>query len=289
MSRRAWFLFAAISVIWGLPYLFIKIAVVELSPASLAGLRTLVAALVLLPFAARAGALRPALARWRWVLAFAVLEMAIPWVLLGHAEQRITSGFAGLMIATVPIVGTALVWLRGDRRSLTRIRALGLATGVLGVAVLVGLDSLAGHVDALSVGELVIVSTGYALAPMVADRRLADVPTLGVLTLALAAVAVLYAPFTVAGLRHGVPSFSVVAAVLVLALVCTALAFVWFFELIAAAGPVRATVVTFVNPAVAVLLGVIVLSEPLTAGTLLGFPLVLLGSYWATRSSEPVA
>jgi drug/metabolite transporter (DMT)-like permease len=272
------------SVIWGVPYLFVKIAVAEVSPAALAGSRTLIAALILLPLAARSGALRPALRQWRWVLAFGVIEMAIPWVLIGHAEQRVSSGFAGLMIATVPIVGTGLSWLSGDRHALARVRVLGLATGVLGVAALVGLDSLSGQVDALSVVELLLVAIGYAVAPAIADRRLSEVPSMGVIALSLTIVALLYLPFTVAGYGAGLPSGSVVASVLVLAILCTAIAFVLFFELIKVAGPVRATVITFVNPAVAILLGVVVLSEPLTIGTLVGFPLVLLGSYWATRA-----
>ncbi len=292
MSRRAWILFAAMAVIWGIPYLFIKIAVVELSPVTLAGLRTLLGATALLPLALRSDALRPALKAWPWVLAFALLEMAIPWVLLGHAEQRVASGFAGLMLAAVPIVGTLVSWLLGDHHALTRIRVLGLGVGVVGVAALVGLDWVGGTIDALSVVELLLVATGYALGPAIAARKLTGVPSMGVISLSLAIVAVLYLPATYLGLRPGLPSGNVIVAVLVLAFVCTALAFVLFFELIAEAGPVRATVITFLNPAVAVGLGLIVLGEPLTWGTLIGFPLVLLGSFWATRAptarTEPV-
>ncbi len=287
MTRRAWILFVAMSVIWGVPYLFVKIAVDEISPAALVGSRTLIAAAILLPLAARQGALRPALRLWPWVVAFAVIEMAIPWVLIGHAEQRVSSGFAGLMIATVPIAGTVIQWLRGDHHALARVRLLGLATGVVGVAALVGLDSLSGHVDALSVVELLLVAVGYATAPAIADRYLHDVPSMGVIALSLSFVAIAYLPFTVTGYSAGVPSGSVVVSVLVLSILCTAVAFVLFFELIRTAGPVRATVITFVNPAVAILLGVVVLSEPLTVGTLVGFPLVLVGSYWATRASTP--
>ena len=283
MSRRAWVLFAAMAVIWGIPYLFIKIAVVEVSPAALAGMRTLLAALVLLPLAARAGALRPALRAWPYVAAFGVLEMAIPWVLIGHAEIRVSSGFAGLVIAAVPMFGTLLAWILGDRHALARVRILGLTTGFVGVGALIGLDSLGGHVDVLSVLELLAVAALYAIAPAMADRKLRHVPSMGVIAVSLSIVAVLYLPFTISEMTEGIPSPSVVGSILVLALICTALAFVLFFELIATAGPVRATVITFVNPAVAVLLGLVVLSEPLTWGTVVGFPLVLLGSYWATR------
>ncbi|MBI1376149.1 MAG: EamA family transporter [Frankiales bacterium] len=284
MSPRAWALFAAMGVIWGIPYLFIKIAVVELSPVTIAGLRTLLGALVLLPLAARAGALRPALRAWPYVVAFGLMEMAVPWVLLGHAEQRVPSGFAGLMLAAVPIVGTVVAWLLGERHALTPVRLAGLAVGVLGVAGLVGLDLAGGTIDLLSVVELLAVATLYAVAPAMAARRLAHVPSVGVIAGSLGVVAVLYLPWTFLGLAPGLPSTEVVVSVLVLAFVCTALAFVLFFALIAEAGPVRATVITFVNPAVAVVLGIVVLSEPLTVGTLIGFPLVLLGSFWATRA-----
>jgi drug/metabolite transporter (DMT)-like permease len=292
MSRRAWTLFAAMAVIWGIPYLFIKIAVVEMSPVAIAGWRTLLGAAILLPLAARQGALRPALRAWPYVVAFGLMEMAIPWVLLGHAETRVPSGFAGLMLAAVPIVGTVVSWLLGDRHALSRVRLLGLAVGVIGVGALVGLDWVGGTIDALSVAELLVVAVFYAVAPAMAVRKLAHVPSMGIVSLSLAVVALLYLPVTLVSVHAGPPSPNVVASVLVLALVCTALAFVLFFGLIAEAGPVRATVITFVNPAVAVGLGVLVLSEPLTVGTIVGFPLVLLGSYWATRgparATEPV-
>ncbi|HET7900473.1 MAG TPA: DMT family transporter [Candidatus Nanopelagicales bacterium] len=286
MTRRGWILFAAMGVIWGIPYLFIKIAVEEISPATVVGLRTVLGALVLVPLAMRSGAIRPALRAWPFVLAFGVIEMGIPWLLLGHAETRVASGFAGLMLVTVPIIGTVLSFLLGDRHALAGVRLLGLGAGVLGVGLLVGLDSLSGHVDALSVIELLLVALCYAVGPVIASRKLAHVPSMGVIALSLAIVAVLYLPVTATGLSGGLPSTSVIVSVLVLALVCTALAFVLFFELIAEAGPVRATVITFVNPAVAVLLGLVVLSEPLTWGMVLGFPLVLLGSYWATRATR---
>ena len=283
MTRAAWLLFAAMSVIWGIPYLFIKIAVGELSPAAVAGSRTLLAALVLIPLAARQGVLRPAARAWRWVAAFGLLEMAGPWLLLGHAETRVSSGFAGLMIATVPVVGVLVARLRGDPHAFARVRLLGLGVGVLGVVCLVGLDSLAGHLDALSILELLLVAIGYAVAPVIASTRLAGVPSLGVIACAIAGVAVLYLPWTVTELAGGLPSTDVVVSIVVLGLLCTAVAFVLFFQLIAEAGPVRATVFTFLNPAVAIALGILVLGEPLTVGTLVGFPLVLLGAYWATR------
>ena len=287
MTRQAWLLFAAMSVIWGIPYLLIKVAVGELSPAAVAGSRTLLAGVVLLPLAAHVGALRPALRAWRWVVAFGVLEMAGPWLLLGQAETRVSSGFAGLMIATVPIVGVLIARLRGDPHAFAPVRLRGLGVGILGVVGLVGIDSLSGQVDLLSVGELLLVAVGYAVAPVIANTVLAPVPAIGVIAVSVSVVAAGFLPWTVAGFADGLPSVEVVGSVLVLGLVCTALAFVLFFRLIALAGPVRATVITFINPAVAIVLGLVVLAEPLTWGMVMGFPLVLLGAYWATRAVDP--
>ena len=282
-------LFTAMSIIWGIPYLLIKVAVAELSPAAVAGSRTLLAAVILIPLAAHAGALRPALRLWKWVVAFGLLEMAGPWLLLGHAEIRVTSGFAGLMLATVPLFGVLIARLRGDPHAFAPVRLRGLGVGILGVACLVGIDSFAGHVDVLSVVELLLVAVGYAAAPVIANTVLAEVPSMGVIAVSVTVVAVLYLPWTAAGFASGGLSPEVLAAVVVLGLVCTALAFVLFFRLIALAGPVRATVITFINPAVAIGLGLVILGEPLTSGMALGFPLVLLGAYWATRTPAPPA
>jgi drug/metabolite transporter (DMT)-like permease len=187
------------------------------------------------------------------------------------------------MIATVPFVGVVLAKLRGDPHAFDRIRLLGLGVGLVGVIALVGLDSLAGEVDLLSVLELFGVAIGYAVAPVIIATRLSHVPAIGVIALGVGAVALGLLPWTVAGFAPGLPSTDVVVSVLVLGLVCTALAFVLFFRLLALVGPVRSTVITFINPAVAIVLGIVVLSEPLTWGIAIGFPLVLLGSYWATR------
>lgn len=287
MTREAWLLFAAMSVIWGLPYLFIKVAVTELSPASVVLGRTLLAALVLVPLAARSGALRPALRAWRVVAVFAVLEMAIPWLLLGHAEQRISSALAGLMLAMVPIMGAVVTAALGNRHNVAGVRVAGMTLGVLGVAGLVGLDSSAGHLDWLSVVELLVVAFCYAVAPIVIDRQQEPPPSLGVIALSVLMVSVVYLPFGLPGVVTAWPLLPATAAsVAALGLVCTALAFVLFFRLIAVAGPVRAVTITFINPAVAIALGVAVLGESVTTGMLVGFPLVLAGSWLATRPSR---
>jgi drug/metabolite transporter (DMT)-like permease len=286
MTPAAYTLFLVMGLLWGLPYLFIKIAIVEVNPFALAGLRTLIASVLLIPLAMRAGALRPVLKRWPWAVVFGVMEIAIPWVLVGHAESRITSGFAGLMIATVPIAGAVVAYIVGDHHALSRVRLIGLGIGVLGVVALVGLDSLGGHVDALSVIELLLVAVCYAAAPMIVSQKMGDLPSIGVIAVAILSVTVIYLPATIGQVQHGMPSPKVSAAILVLGLVCTALAFIFFFKLLELVGPARSTVITFLNPAVAVALGILVLGEPLTAGTAIGFPLVLLGSYFATKSPK---
>lgn len=284
MSAAAWTIFAAMALIWGLPYLFIKIAVGEVTPAQLVLARTALAVAVLLPLSAATGTLRPALRHWRIPVVFAVLEMGIPWLLLGHAETRISSALAGLLLAAVPIIGAAVTAFLGDRHNVTPIRISGMLLGLAGVALLVGLDSSAGHLDWLSVIEMLVVATCYAVAPIVIDRQPDPPPILGIVTVSILFVALFYLPIAGPGLVAAWPlETATIGSLLVLGLICTALAFILFFRLIALAGPVRATVITYINPAVAILLGVLVLSESITRGMLVGFPMVLLGSWLATR------
>ncbi len=290
MSGEAWVLFAAMSLIWGLPYLFIKVAVAEVDPATLVFARTTLALIILLPLAMRAGALRPALRHWRPAAIFALLEMGIPWLLLSDAETRISSALAGLLLAAVPIIGAVVTAFMGDRHNLAPMRLAGMLLGVVGVAALVGVDASAGHLDWLSVAQLLTVATCYAVAPIIIDRQANPAPAICTITVSILLVSVAYLPFGVPGLVRAWPlQPDTAGSLLVLGWLCTALAFVLFFRLIAAAGPVRAVVITFINPAVAIVLGVVVLSENITAGMLIGFPLVILGSFLATRPSARVS
>jgi drug/metabolite transporter (DMT)-like permease len=287
MSRRGALLFAAMCVIWGIPYLMIRVAVRELAPVTLVFLRTAIAAALLLPFAAWRSEVRPLLARWWPLLVYTVVEVMIPWVLLARAETRLTSSLTGLLVAAVPLVGAVVVALTGTRERQGRRRWLGLLVGIFGVAALVGLD--VGQVNALAVVEVGGVAVCYAIGPIVLSRHLADVPALGVVAASLLVTAVVYLPFAAASWPSSMPSRHVLESVLGLAVVCTALAFLVFFALIGEVGPVRATVITYVNPAVAALLGVTILDERLSVGMLLGFALILAGSVLATgRGPEPV-
>lgn len=282
MTRRGWLLFAAMSVLWGIPYLLIKVAVDELSPPVLVFLRTVLAALLLLPYAAATGALSALRGHWRMVLAFTVLELTAPWLLLTDAETRLSSSVAGLLVAAVPLVAAVLSRVLGHDDRLDRNRTVGLLVGVAGVGVLLGID-LRG--DLWSAAEMGLVVLGYGSAPLIASRRLSAVPGVAVTAAALTFTALFYLPFAIARRPDHVPSGQAIAAVVILAVACTAVAFLVFFALIGEVGPNRALVITFVNPAVAVLLGVLLLSEPLTLGTLLGFPLILGGCVLATRRS----
>ena len=285
MSRRGWLLFIAMSVIWGTPYLLIRVAVRELSPATLVFARTLPAAILLIPLAAHRGHLRPLLRYWRWIVLYTAVELALPWLFLSEAEQRLTSSTAGLLIATVPLIAVVLYRVVSPTTErITRRRFLGLIIGFAGVAALVGID-LRGT-DLVAVAEIAVPAVGYSIGPLIISRRLSGLPSLGVVSASVALTAIVYAPVALTHLPRHV-SFEVVAAVAGLAFVCTALAFLVFFALIAEVGPARSTVITYLNPAVAVLLGVVLLGESFTVGIAVGFPLILVGSVLATGSPTP--
>jgi len=272
------------AVIWGIPYLLIKIAVGELTPASLVFLRTAIGAALLLPVAATRGWLSPLLPYWRWVLVYTVVEVSLPWFLLSDAERRLSSSLTGLMIAAVPLIGAVLQRLtRGDDR-MDRRRVTGLLVGLIGVAALVGLN--VSFRDLGAVLEVGLVALGYATGPIIIARRLPSLPAVGVVAASLVLTALLYAPLALPQLPKALPSGRVLIAVAILAVVCTAVAFLLFFALIGEVGPVRATVITYFNPAVALLLGVTLLHEPFTVGAVIGFALILVGSVLATRRSS---
>lgn len=285
VSRRGALLFATLSVVWGIPYLLIKVSVAEVDPTVLVLARTAVGAAVLLPFALHRGALAAALRHWRAVLAYAAIEVMVPWFLLSDAEQHVSSSLAGLVIAAAPLLGAALAWVL-TRERLGWPRLVGLLVGLVGVAALLGLDLAAGA-DAVALAELVLTAAFYAVGPVVVTRWLGAVPALGVNALALSAAALVYLPLGLPRLPPAVPSPAALWSLAVLGLVCTAGALLLFFALIAEVGAARALVITYVNPAVALALGVWLLDEPLTTGLLVGFPLVLAGSVLATWQRRP--
>ena len=286
MSKRGWLLFSAMAVIWGIPYLLIKVSLRDLTPGTLVFARTAIAAILLVPLAAKRGMLRPLLAKWRILLLYTVVEIAGPWFFLSTAEQRLSSSVSGLLVASVPLIGAVAAIIVGgsghdDRPDARRI--LGLLVGLGGVAVLVGVD--VGGSDIWAVVAIAITAIGYATGPMIISRKLQDLPTLGVVAASLGLTAIGYAPVAVAQWPTHINA-KVLGSILTLALICTALAFMVFFALIAEVGPARATVITYVNPAIALVLGVLLLNEPFTVGIAIGFPLILLGCFLATSRNR---
>lgn len=276
------------AVIWGIPYLLIRVAVAEVSPPVLVFARTAIGTAVLLPLAFARVDLRPTVTHFRWVVAFAAVEIAGPWVLLGWAEQHVTSSLAGLLVAGVPLVGMIIAVITGGaRQDVTRSSLLGLLVGGLGVAAIAGGNLNAEN--ALAVAAIGIVVVGYATGPWILAHKLVGVPSLGVMAPSLAMSALLYLPVSLLQWPSAMPSPQALAAIAILGLVCTALAFVLFAELVGEVGPVRVTVITYLNPAVAATLGVLILAEPFTPAMAVGFVLVITGSVLVSRRSAEAA
>jgi drug/metabolite transporter (DMT)-like permease len=285
MTRRAWLLFAAVSLLWGVPYLFIKVAVAEVPPVTVVFVRVALAASLLLPLAARRGALRDLARRLPALGLLALSEITVPFVLISMGEQRISSSLTGLLIAALPLF-VALLALRFDRAErVGGLRLLGLLLGIGGVALLLGLD-VGGDARQLVGAVLVLLATlCYAASTLVVKRAFPDVPMLGVVAVATAIATLLLAVPALVLTPARVPGLHVVLALLALGVGCTAAALVAYFALIVEAGPSRAAVVTYLNPAVAVALGVAVLDEPLTPAIVVGFLLIIAGSLLATQPS----
>ncbi|MDE1046060.1 MAG: DMT family transporter [Candidatus Nanopelagicales bacterium] len=291
MSKRGAILFLSLGLLWGIPYLLIKVSVEYLSPEVIIFLRVFLAATILLPVVVKRGYLRQLKGHWKWVFVFAIVEIAFPFGALTFAEIKLSSSMAGLLIAAVPIVSAIFAWRLGIDDRITGNRVLGLAIGIVGVASLVGLDVTGSEL--FSVALIAITVVGYALGPIIVSQKLSQAPALAVIAMAMVINSVIYAPFAfISRPTESVP-MNVWLSVAVLGAVCTALTFILFFSLVAEVGPARTTVITYINPAVAVILGVLVLSEPITLGLIIGFPLILLGSFLATRKgpafeSEPI-
>jgi len=283
VTRRGWALFTAVGVIWGIPYLLIKIADGGVSVPVLVFARVFTGSVLLLPIAIRRGQLRALRPCWKWVAALAAAEAILPWLLLSAAERRLSSSLSGLLVAAVPVIGVGVARLAGDAEPLTALRWAGLAVGLGGVALLMGPG--ASGAGAWPLLEVLGTAVCYAIGPVIADRKLAGADSLAVTAACLGLAAMVYAPAATLTWPHQMPSPRVLSALAVLAVVCTALAFILYFRLISEVGAVRATVITYINPAVAVALGAAVLGEPLTPVIAISFTLILAGSVLATRSA----
>jgi drug/metabolite transporter (DMT)-like permease len=288
MSARAWTAFAAVSTLWGMPYLFIKIAVDDgVPPAFLAFVRVALGAAVLMGLAWKAGTLAPLRGRWRWLTAYAIFEIAIPFPLIASGEQHVASSLAAIIIASVPLF-IALLALRFDpAERATGSRLAGLVLGLAGVVALVGIDVGGRRDELIGAGAILLAAVGYAIGPMIYKRQLADIDPRATMGASLVLAAIVLAPLAAVDAPSAAPSVSALIALVVLGLFCTAAAFVFFGALIAEVGPGRALVITYVAPVVAVALGVTVLGERPGAGAVAGLLLILAGSWLSTDGRLP--
>ena len=288
MTRRAWLAFAAMSVLWGVSYLLIKIAVRGGLPApDVAWLRVTIAAVLLVALAWRAGTLGALRGRWRWLVAYAVAEISIPFPLIAAGEVHVASSLAAIIIAAVPLIGAVLA-LRFDLSERpTPIRALGLGIGFSGVIALVGLDVAGNGAELLGAGAVLVAAVGYAIGPMLVKHRMSGLDARAMMGASLSVAALILTPFAAVDTPDRLPSAGALEAVAALGLLCTAVAFVVFTVLIREAGTSRATVITYVNPVIAVALGVTLLGERPGAGAIAGLLLILAGSWLSTSGRLP--
>lgn len=290
MTRRGLILFVALGIAWGIPYLFIKVAVGELEPAMVVFARAGLAAVLLLPLALFRREILPVLRRWKVIAVYTIVEIVIPWYFLSSAEEKLPSSTAGLLISAVPLAGVGVAFLLRRAVRFAWYNWLGIVVGMAGVVALVGLD-VAGS-DLFAVAEIAVVVVCYAFGPAILAKWVPELPGIGVTAVSLAGAALVYLPIVAftGAFPTAWPSPEVIVALVVLAVVCSALAFVLMIALVGEIGPVRMSAITYVNPAVAILAGAIFLGEQITYGTVIGFVLVLGGSFLVTwHRREPVA
>ncbi len=286
MSWRAWITFAVLCILWGVPYFFIKIALQELSPACVAWARITLAAVILLPIAWKRGVLRPALGHKKAVIAFAIAELVFPFFLIAWGEQYMSSSFAGILVATVPLTVILIAPLMGLHERLGAKRIVGLAVGFSGVVALLGLDTGHGPMLWAGVAAIAVAVVGYAVGPLVVQRYLSDVDELGALVCSLIIASVVLLPAAILTAPVRMPSTIPLVSVIVLGVFCTAMALLLYFTLINVAGAARASLVAYVCPAVAAFLGVIVLHEPFGVSSVIGLVMILFGSWLASGKAS---
>jgi drug/metabolite transporter (DMT)-like permease len=288
MSARAWTGFAALSLLWGVPYLFIKVAVDGgLSPAFVAWVRVVLAAVILLALAGRAGVLPTVRGHWRWLAIYGLIEIAIPFPLIAAGEQHVSSSLAAILIAAVPLF-VALLAIRFDHAErATGSRLAGLLIGLTGVVVLMGIDVAGKRDEMLGAAAILVAALGYAAAPMVLKRKFGHLDSRAAMGTSLAIAAIALTPFAALAPPEAMPDADVLASLAVLGIACTALALVILTALIVEIGPGRALVITYINPVIAVALGVVILHEHLGPGSVIGLLLIIAGSWLSTDGRLP--
>jgi drug/metabolite transporter (DMT)-like permease len=285
VSRKSLFYFLLVGFLWGIPYLLMKVAVEEIPPSAIVAGRTLIGAAILIPVALYRKTFKGAVLGFKFVAFYALLEMIGPWILISTAQKKIDSGLAGLLISTVPIFAAIITSLRGDHSVWQFKRMFGIVVGFIGLIAVVGIESFSGNSDPASIAMMILAAMGYSYAIIMVTTNLPLVDGIAINGLAMAITSIFWAPLAIAQWPSQVslkPALSLIA----LGVLCTALAFLIFFKLLAEIGPARGSLVTYLNTSVAVVLGVIVLDEPITVGLIVGLPLVLIGSYLASKKSQ---
>ena len=277
--------FGLVGFLWGIPYLLMKVAVEDFPPSAVVAGRTLIGASILIPIAIYRKKFKGAVLGFKFVAFYALLEMIGPWILITTAEQKMSSGLAGLLVSTVPIFATIITSMRGDHSVWQFKRIVGIVVGFLGLILVVGIESLTGSADLLSIVMVLIASVSYAYAVIMILSNLPLVDGIAINGLAMAMTTIFWGPVAIAQWPASISMNSAISLV-ALGIFSTAFAFILFFKLLDEIGPARGSLVTYLNTAVAVVLGVIILKEPLTAGIIIGLPLVLIGSYLASRKSQ---
>ena len=285
MTRRNWALFLAAGVLWGVPYLFIKIAVEPggFQPGFLVFARVTLGALFMIPLALKQGLFPEAMKYFKWILLYSIIELVGPWYFLSSGERHVSSGLAGLLIATVPFWSTLIASFLGDKSVWQSHRIIGMVIGFIGVVLVVGLESLRGDNSVSAIVMILLAALGYAIAPIMIRRKAPTLNGLAINSVAMLITAIIYIPVGVIQFPETMPNAKSIWSLIMLGIFPTAIAFVIFFKLIVEIGPTRSSMVTYINTAVAVILGIIVLSEPLTLGIALGLPLILVGSYMSGK------
>jgi len=284
MTRKSLFHFVLVGILWGIPYLLMKVAVEDFPPAAVVAGRTLIGASILIPVALYRNTFKGAVLGFKYVAFYALMEMIGPWILITTAEQKIDSGLAGLLVSTVPIFATIITSLRGDHSVWQFKRIIGIVVGFIGLILVVGIESLSGNSDPLSIAMVILASMGYSYAVIMVTSNLPLVDGIAINGLAMAITSVFWAPVAIAQWPSSI-SLNSTLSLLALGVFSTAFAFILFFKVMAEIGPARGSLVTYLNTAIAVVLGVIILREPLTVGIVVGLPLVLVGSYLASRKN----
>jgi drug/metabolite transporter (DMT)-like permease len=283
---RAWVLLGVLAALWGASYMFIKVALDDLSPAALVFGRTALGALVLAPVAIRRGALAPARRHLGTLIFVAAVQIAGPFALIAAGERSIPSSLAGILVASAPIWTSLLAVAFVPSERLQGIGLVGVAIGIVGVALLFGLD-LGGGDALLGGGMILLASLGYAIGALVAKRRLADVPAVGLVASIMTISALMVLPFALFSLPSSAPGLDTAGAMLALGAGGTGIAFLIFYVLNAELGPSRASIVAYIAPGFSVAYGVALLDEAFTTATAAGLALILLGSWLAATGRVP--